>query len=134
MKPALVDTDTLSMFFRGDPRTMTQFQAYLDEYGEIKLSIVTYYEIVSGLRHRDAKRQLDAFLEFARRNAVLPITEHSANISADLYARLRRRGQPLDDIDLLIAGVALANGLALATHNTDHFGRVEELEIQDWSR
>jgi tRNA(fMet)-specific endonuclease VapC len=134
MKPALVDTDTLSMFFRGDPCTVTRFQAYLDEYAEIKLSIVTYYEIVSGLRHRDAAKQLDAFLEFARRNAVLPITAHSANISADLYARLRREGQPLDDIDLLIAGVALANGLVLATHNTDHFGRIEELEIQDWSR
>ena len=134
MKQALVDTDILSMFFRGNLNVVTRFGEYLQEYGRVSLSIVTYYEIVSGLKHRDAQKQLDAFLEFAGHNVVLPLTEHSTAISADVYASLRKKGQPLDDVDLLIAGVALANGLVLVTHNTDHFGKIEGLEIEDWSQ
>jgi predicted nucleic acid-binding protein len=41
--------------------------------------------------------------------------------------------QALIDTDILVAGVALANGLELATHNTSHFGRIEGLQVQDWS-
>ncbi len=41
---------------------------------------------------------------------------------------------PLDDIDLLIAGIALANHLVLVTRNTRHFERINGLELADWSQ
>jgi tRNA(fMet)-specific endonuclease VapC len=50
VKPALVDTDILSMFFRGNPIVVSRFEAYLNEHAQINLSIVTYYEILSGLK------------------------------------------------------------------------------------
>lgn len=133
MKPALIDTDILSLFFRGNANVINQFQAYLAIYNQINISIITYYEILSGLKHRDAQRQLDLFLEFADQNAVLPLNQQSVTISANIYAKLRLQGIPIDDIDLLIAGVAIANNLVLITHNQRHFGRVEGLELQDWS-
>jgi tRNA(fMet)-specific endonuclease VapC len=46
---------------------------------------------------------------------------------------LREKGQPIDDIDLLIAGTAMANGLVVVTHNRKHFDRIMGLEIEDWS-
>ena len=55
-------------------------------------------------------------------------------ISSGLYADLRKTGKPLDDIDLLIAGIAIANNLVLITHNEQHFGRIKLLEIDDWSK
>nr|VFJ75789.1 MAG: tRNA(fMet)-specific endonuclease VapC [Candidatus Kentron sp. FW] len=54
-------------------------------------------------------------------------------ISARIYAELRKAGKPLEDIDLLIAGVAVANNLVLITHNQSHFERIPGLEIEDWS-
>ncbi len=134
MKAALVDTDILSMFFRGDPNVVAGFRRYLQEYEKINLSLITYYEVVSGLKHRDTLKQLDAFLEFAGHNVILPLSELSASLSAEMYAHLRKKGQALEDIDLLIAGVALANGLTLVTHNTDHFARIEGLDLEDWSK
>jgi len=133
MKPTLVDTDILSLFFRKNRNVVAHFREYLKEYGQINLSIITYYEIVSGLKHKDARRQLGSFLEFAQRNVILPLTKRSVTISAERYADLRKQGQSVDDIDLLIAGVALANNLVLATRNRKHFGRIEGLEIADWS-
>ena len=134
MKPALIDTDVLSMYFRGNDVIETNFEKYFEEYDKANISIITYYEIVSGLKHRDANKQLDSFLKFTAQNAILPVTETSAMISSEIYARLRKMGQPVDDIDLLIAGIAISNDLILVTNNEKHFGRIEELEIENWNK
>ncbi|HDQ70955.1 MAG TPA: type II toxin-antitoxin system VapC family toxin [Chloroflexi bacterium] len=133
MKPVLIDTDILSLFFRGHPQVETCFAAYTAVYPQINLSIVTYYEILSGLKHRDAHRQLGLFLEFVAQNTLLPLTERSVAYSADMYATTRAAGTPVDDIDLLIAGIAVANGLGLATHNRKHFEKITGLEVEDWA-
>ena len=133
MKAALIDTNILSMFFRGHPQVVSGFQAYLDEYVTINLSVITYYEIISGLKHRDAQKQLGQFLEFASQNTILSLTRKVEDIAAELYADLRKKGQPIDDIDLLIAGIAMANRLVVVTHNRKHFDRIAELEVEDWS-
>jgi tRNA(fMet)-specific endonuclease VapC len=117
MKPALIDTDILSLFFRGQPDVVNNFRQNLSQYNEIAFSILSYYEILSGLKHRDAKKQLDRFEEFAAQNIILPLTERSIFISADIYADTRKKGTPVDDVDILIAGVAIANNHILVTHN-----------------
>lgn len=86
MKPTLVDTDILSMYFRGNEKVEENFENYIEEYGKINVSIITYYEIVSGLKHKDANKQLESFLKFAQQNTILPVTENSATISAEIYA------------------------------------------------
>lgn len=134
MQPALIDTDTISLFLRNHPQVVANFRAYLGEHHALSFSIITYYEIVSSLKHRDAKKQLTSFLELASYSNILPLTEQSVILSADIYASLRIAGTPVDDIDLLIAGVALANGLVLVTHNTKHFGRISQLQLVDWTQ
>jgi tRNA(fMet)-specific endonuclease VapC len=116
------------MYFRGDETVKTNFEKYIERYGKVNLSIITYYEIVSGLKHRDARKQLDSFLGFAAQNTILSLTEQSVTTSAEMYADLRKKGQPVDDIDLLIAGIAVSNDLVLATNNESHFKRIRELE------
>lgn len=117
MKPTLVDTDILSMYFRGNETVKTNFEKYIDRYEKVNLSIMTYYEIVSGLKHRDARKQLDSFFGFTVQNTILSLTEQSVTTSAEMYAELRKKGQPVDDIDLLIA---VSTDLVLATNNESH--------------
>ncbi|MBT4836217.1 MAG: type II toxin-antitoxin system VapC family toxin [Methylococcales bacterium] len=133
MKQSLIDTDILSMFFKGNSKVKEKFNIYLKSYKEINFSIITYYEIISGLKHRDAKKQMDIFLEFASQSNILPLTTYSTEISATIYSNLRKKGTPVDDIDLLIAGVALENELNMVTNNTSHFNRIEGLEVNNWS-
>jgi tRNA(fMet)-specific endonuclease VapC len=85
IKPVLIDTNILSFFFRNHSLVVERFQAYLKEHDKINISIITYYEIVSGLKHRDARKQLISFLEFVSYNTVLPLTTSSATISANIY-------------------------------------------------
>lgn len=134
MNPALLDTDVLSLYLKaGDNAVVQHGRQYLREHGSLSFSIITYYEIVSGLRHRDARKQLEGFFAFAACNRIIPMTRRSADLAAEHYARLRLQGTPLDDIDLLIAGIALAHGLVLVTRNRNHFDRIEGLTIEDWT-
>lgn len=66
-------------------------------------------------------------------NTIHPFTQEVADVAAELYADLRKLGQPIDDIDLLIAGTAIANGLILVTHNHKHFDRIAQLEVENWA-
>lgn len=134
MKPVLVDTDILSMFFRSNPNVVSNFRKYLSQYEKINLSIITYYEILSGLKHKDALKQIALFLEFVKHNTILPLTEDSVTLSSGLYANLRKKGKPIDDIDILIAGVALSNNLTLATNNEEHFKNIKGLKILNWNK
>jgi tRNA(fMet)-specific endonuclease VapC len=133
LKPCLLDTDILSLFFRNHPKVVENCNLYLQEHDRLSFSLITYYEIFSGLKHRDANKQLENFIAFSQLNKIISLTEQSVKVSAEIYADLRKKGTPVDDIDLLIAGVAIANDLVLITHNQKHFGRIENLELEDWT-
>ena len=60
------------------------------------------------------------------------LTKSATRKAAEIHAKLRRNGQPIGHTDCLIAGIAIVNGLQLATNNSDHFIRVKELKIINW--
>lgn len=130
----LIDTDILSYYFKGDPDVVRKFNQYLDQSDVIEISLVTYYEITSGLLAKNALKQLAVFEDFVAVNIVLPLTERSVKISAELYSTLRQSGKTLDDIDLFIAGVAIENEMILVTNNENHFNRIPGLAIDNWKK
>ena len=132
MKQAILDTDSVSYFFRGAPQVVEKMDRYLKEHGFINITVVTYYEVMNGLLYKDAKKQLTRFEEFIRLNNVLPLTLKAATISAEVFAKLRKTGKMVGHNDVLIAGIALEQDMALITNNTSHFGRIEALEIDNW--
>ena len=133
MKQAIIDTDTLSYFFHGNRQVVNKIDQYLIEFGFINISIVTYYEVLNGLLYKDANKQLLNFQEFVQYNTVLPISISSADKSAQIYAELRKSGKTISHNDVLIAGIAIINNLVLITNNTEHFKRVPELDIDNWT-
>jgi len=132
MNRALIDTDILSYYFKGDSLVVENFKKYLTEYDIIEISLITYYEIMSGLLHKNAHKQLEIFNDFVTENIVIALTEESCKISSELYSKLRIKGELIDDIDLLIAGVAIENEMTLVTNNDNHFGRIPGLKIENW--
>lgn len=134
MKQALIDTDTISFFFRNDANVINILDKYLKEFGYINLSVVTYYEVLNGLYFKDAKKQLSNFERFVSFNKVIPLTENVAKKSAEIYADLRSKGQVIGHNDTLIAGTAIVFDMKLITNNINHFGRIDELELENWAQ
>lgn len=133
MKPALIDTDTLSYFFRNNPVVVEKLDKYLQEYGFINLSVITYYEVLNGLYFKDAKKQRKKFEEFVKLNQVLPLTDEVAKNAAKVYAQLRKKGKTVGHNDILIASTAATNNMTLITNNAKHFKDIEGLDMDNWS-
>lgn len=90
------------------------------------------YEILNGLLYKDARKQLKKFTEFSQLNKILPLTISATHQAAEIYAELKKIGQPIGHTDCLIAGIALTNDLQLVTNNIDQFKRIKGLELMNW--
>jgi len=134
MKEALIDTDILSYFFRDEPKVVAKFKDYLDSQNSINISIVTYYEILSGLEHLKAHGQIDEFENFVNSCRILNLTRDSVKTSAEKYGELKRKGVEIGNSDLLIAGIALSHNFVLVTNNERHFGQISGLLVENWAK
>jgi tRNA(fMet)-specific endonuclease VapC len=133
MIPTLLDTDTISLINKQQPTVSTHATNYIAQFGQLMFSELSYYEVTRGLKAAGATARLGRFELFCLTNRILPFTHAAASAAADIWADLKRRGLPIGEIDMLLAGVALSEGLALATHNTTHFNRIAGLTIVDWT-
>jgi len=129
---ALLDTDILSYYFRGDLKVAEKTNEYLSTFNQINISIITYYEIIGGLKFKKAQKQLNEFEEFIINNNIIHISEKSARISGDIYAWLRSKGIIIGTSDILIAGVAIDNDLTLITNNIKHYALIPKLKMGNW--
>lgn len=132
MKASLLDTDILSEFLRGNQKVVSKVDGYLKEFGEINISVITYYEILNGLLYKDAKKQLKKFVAFAELCNIIPLTRQAAETAAEIQATLRKKGKEIGHTDTLIADIAISNSLQLITNNTPHFNRIKNLELANW--
>jgi len=133
MPEALLDTDTLSLYRRAHTQVTRHAAAYIRSYGQLTFTELTRYEVLRGLIAAQTSSQLTAFENFCRLHRILPFDAEAARRSADIWADLRARGQPIGEVDTMIAGIALAQGLAVVSHNVNHFGRVTGLVVLDWT-
>ena len=134
MTESLVDTDILSFYFKGDSKVVDKFNDYLKEFDVINVSIITYYEILGGLKFKKADRQIKEFEEFVSNNTIIHISEQSAKLSGDIYADLRQKGITIGTSDILIAGIATENELTLVTNNERHYESIRGLKIENWKK
>jgi tRNA(fMet)-specific endonuclease VapC len=133
MTQGLLDTDTLSLLNKRHPQIVRHAMRQVRQYGHLTFSELSYYEITRGLKSVGATTQLGQFEQFCRAHRILPFSHTAATIAADIWADLKRRGLLIGEVDTLIAGIAISEGLAVITHNTTHFSRINGLQIIDWS-
>lgn len=133
MEPSLLDTDTLSEVMKGmNQQVQANARYHLRAFGHFTFSLITRYEILRGLKARNATRQMTRFEQRCQQSVVLPITDDIIVQVADLYALLHQQGPLISDADILIAATALVHNLVMVTENVNHFCRIPGLTIESW--
>jgi tRNA(fMet)-specific endonuclease VapC len=131
---ALLDTDTVSFLMKRRPAAVAKAVAYIAEHGLLAISIITRYEILRGLRVKSATTQMTAFARFCEMNSIVPLTDRTVSIAAEIYANLTATGLLIGDADILIAATAMSHGLVMVTNNESHFQRIQGLTVDNWLR
>jgi tRNA(fMet)-specific endonuclease VapC len=102
--------------------------------GDVCISVITKSELMYGVevspRQQQDQAALDAYL---RHVVVLDYPDQAALHYAQIRADLRLRGTMIGANDLLIAAHARCLGLTLVTNNIREFGRVQRLDIENWT-
>ncbi|MCY7331392.1 MAG: type II toxin-antitoxin system VapC family toxin [Pseudanabaena sp. CAN_BIN31] len=132
MQKVLLDSNIISYFLRGEPSVITELEKYQESFEQITFSILTYYEIVSGLKHRDSKKILTIFKELASESEILAFDQDTASISSNIYCDLRQRGLLVPPTDIFIGATALQHDLNLVTANIKHFRIMKNLKYLNW--
>ena len=134
MKEAIIDTDMLSYYLKGDLDVARKVRDYLGQYPNLKISIITQYEIMGGLEYKKATKQIREFENFLEECSVVNLTNTSIQHSAIAFGSLRRKGITIGTSDLLIAGQALEQGWELITNNEKHYRDIEGLDVGNWRK
>lgn len=128
----LIDSDTAIENLRGNARV----KAMLVEKGSIPkaISVITYGELLYGARiSRQAERNLAVIRGLPDIFPIVGIGRSIIETFIDIKRNLEVEGQPLDDMDLMIAATALTLNYCLVTNNTRHFERITGLDLENWT-
>lgn len=102
---------------------------------EICISSITCAELCYGVansgRVEENSRVLDGFLHDLE---ILPFGVDAAGHYGEIRHVLRKRGRPIGANDLLIAAHARSLDAVLVTNDEEEFGRVPDLQVENWSR
>jgi len=120
----LVDTDVMIWFLRGDIKAARE----LDKLERVQLSVVTYMELVQGMRD---KTELRAFRTTLHDWDILiePLDEH-ISARAAFYVEEHFQSGGLRLADALLAATAINQGLPLLTANIKHYKVLTELDLR----
>jgi tRNA(fMet)-specific endonuclease VapC len=101
---------------------------------EVGISVITQAELLFGLARRpDATKLRTVVEDFLLRVEVLAWGSEAAEQYSRIRAALEQTGEPMGNLDLMIAAQALALGLILVSSDAVS-RRVKGLKIEDWAR
>lgn len=99
--------------------------------GDICISAIVSHELFYGA-FKSQRAVSNVALVDNLQFEVLDFDKEDSRQAGEIRAALAAKGTPIGPYDALIAGQAIARNLILVTHNTDEFGRVPGLQIEDW--
>ncbi len=130
----LLDTDSLSYFFRGEGQIARRLRTVTP--ADVGLPAPVLYESRHGMLRMSSGARQAALLAALDRAIdtldVVPFDASAAEAAARARAQLEALGVGIGPIDVQIAGIALATSATLITRNVREFSRVAGLLVDNW--
>ena len=129
--PYLIDTDIIINSIKGN----STVNKNIEKYASIPkaISIITFGELLYGAKKSQQKDKNTAVIyRLAEIFPIVGITRSTIEAYTDIKIALDKKGEGIEDFDLLIAATALSLNYTLITNNTKHYKRIDGLQIENW--
>jgi predicted nucleic acid-binding protein len=118
LEDAVLDSDAL----------IEAYDMGVEKFSGVHTTYISLYEFLRGLAYLgkstvEYKSYLESSLE------VLPLDNKAVLLASNVYAGLIKKGTLVEDPDLLIACICIANKLPIVTGNTRHYERFREFGL-----
>ncbi len=127
----IIDSDILIYFLKGEKRVVQELLKIAPN--ELYTTRINYTELLYGAYNSSkVEENLNRFRNFLGEFTILEFDEKSSEIFSKTKAKLKKDGNIIADMDLMIASIAIANNHELVTNNQKHFKRIPQLKLIDW--
>lgn len=129
----VLDTSYIIDYLRG----VDAARDLVDDGDEIAITVVTYHEIMTGLKRKKSRREEKILRRFLSEIRILPFDKNAADESGSIAARLMAVGKAVNALDILIAGIAIASGAEkIITGDSDflEIAKVSNIEVVLYGR
>ena len=120
----VVDTDVLIWYMRGNEKAYQ----FIENSNNFFISVITYMELVQGLRNKKELTQLRKALHVWKTQILYVSEEISAK--AMFYVEQHFLSHSMQLADALIGATAIAYGLPIITGNDKHYKVMKDLQIK----
>jgi tRNA(fMet)-specific endonuclease VapC len=128
----ILDTNIITALLKGDEKVKKRLEEVILAGQEILINCISYYETKRGLLAKDATTKLKRFDLFCKAFGLLLLdVEAIFDQAAEIYATLQKKGELIEDADILIASSVRIWDYTLVSDDTD-FQRVHGLRIENW--
>lgn len=130
----MLDTDTASYLIKGkSPAIENKLEALAPSM--VCISVMTRAELQYGLKRLPADHRLHLVVrQFLKIVRILPWDAEAADWYVDIRRQLVSTGQPIGELDMMIAAHSLSAGAVLVTNNSRHYERIKApMMLENWA-
>ena len=127
----LIDTDIIIYSLKGDPLV----HSWMEKNQNIpkSISVITFGELLYGARKsKYPEKNIATTNRIAELFPIIEVNKGIIEVFGMIKAKLEQEGTRIADMDLLIAATAIYMDLTLVTNNKSHFGRINDLTLENW--
>jgi tRNA(fMet)-specific endonuclease VapC len=128
----LLDTNICIYFLKGKFGLIEKIEKV--GFENFYISEITLAELKFGAEKSEyPSKNHKTIQDFADKVKLIPIFK-AIDTYAKEKARLRKKGNVVDDFDLLIGASAIVNEMILVTNNEKHFDKIKGIKIENWTK
>ena len=128
----LLDTNICIYFLKGRYGLVEKIERI--GFENLFISEITIAELKYGVeKSTNPDKNRPVINELIDRFKQLPIYG-ALDVYAKEKARLKKAGNIVDDLDLLIGATAIENNMVLVTNNEKHFVRLQNIKVENWTK
>ena len=127
-----LDTNIISYYLSANQQIINNIMQLVDDNEILCTTVVNKFEIIRGFRWKKSKKKENMARGFIDKLMLFSFDDDVIEIASNIYADLRKRGKSIEDADILIAAIVMANNGTLVTNNTKHFGNIKQLKVVNW--
>ncbi|HDH86962.1 MAG TPA: type II toxin-antitoxin system VapC family toxin [Desulfobacteraceae bacterium] len=130
----IIDTNIITAIMKNNEKVKRRAQEAILTGDDVFINGISYYEIKRGLLAKDARKQLLFFDKLCKEYGLILLDNQSIfDRAAEIYAELQRKGELIEDADILIASIADTRNFTLVSDDSD-FDKVQGLKVENWLR
>lgn len=124
-----LDTDVIIHFLRKNKEAVELMEKIIATKEKISTTSINEFELWKGVYRLYGKKRENSLRQFLSQVHRFGFDDKASKKAALVFENLRKKGDIIDALDIMIASIAIVNNESILTLNKKHFERIKGLRV-----